>query len=203
MSHTMNRPKDYVGNVKNREKKNLGVTSVDEIARGINHQMDTRCRNKHLWCYSEKALNEVAEKLRVLDVIDNSNFHPFTSFEALYDYIQNEIGEIKGVGPVEVYDVSLCLGERMKPQVVPMVYVYVHGKLVESVRHLLALDRAHLSRVKKKHRIEVTYFGSLYQEIQDKQYAARAIEEWLCNEHKVLLSTKSLKLNNRHEIQSS
>ena len=199
----MKRPNEYVANVIKREKKNLGVTSVDEIARGINHQIDTCCRNKHLWCYSEKALIKVAEQLCVLDVVDNPNFHPFISFEALYGYIQDKIGKIKGVGPVEVYDVSLCLGERMTPQVVPMDFVYVHGKLVESVHHLLALERTHLSRVKKEHRIEVTCFGSLYQEIQDKQYAARAIEEWLCNEHKVLLATKSLKIHNHHEIQSS
>lgn len=199
----MNRPKDYVGNVIKREMKNLGMTSVDEIARGINHLIETRIRNKHLWCYSEKVLIEVAEQLRFLDVIDNPNFHPFISFEALYGYIQDKIGKIKGVGPVEVYDVSLCLGERMKPQVVPMDFVYVHGKLVESVCHLLTLERTHLNRVKKEHRIKVTLFGPLYQEIPDKQYAARAIEEWLCNEHKIILASESLKLNNRREIQSS
>lgn len=91
------------------------------------------------------------------------------------------IGSIKGVGNVEVYDVSLYLGERMSQQVVPMDYVYVHGKLVEAARHYLTLSSR--KAPKGLHKIKVAEFGALYSEIADSPYAARAIEEWLCCEH--------------------
>ncbi len=64
-----------------------------------------------------------------LNTISNPNFRSFTNFERLYDYVLSQIGTITGISNVEVYDVSLYLGERMTPQIVPSDYVYVHGKL--------------------------------------------------------------------------
>ena len=62
-----------------------------------------------------------------------------------------------------------------------MTNVYVHGKLVEAVRHYLLLSGRKVPR--SLHKIKGEDLGSIYSEIADSPYAARAIEEWLCNEH--------------------
>lgn len=191
----MNHPKDYLDYVKNiREPKNISMTSAHEIARGINVKSEPKAkRNSHLWCYRNAAIDSVERWLADLDIIKNPNFKSFDSFEELYDYVEKHIIGIKGVGAVMVYDVALCLGERMEPQVVPQEYVYVHGKLIDAARHLFSLMKMPLRAVKRVHRISISYFEPLGIETLDKRYAARAIEEWLCNDAKISREQKQLK----------
>ena len=173
-------PIDYIQIAKDREKRTLAMSSVHDIAFGIS-PLDKRKykRNRHLWCYSTKALYYVELWLDGLNVISNPNFMSFTNFEKLYDFVLGKIGHIPGISNVEVYDVSLYLGERMMPQIAPSDYVYVHGKLIEAARHYLKI-----SKMKKPfYRIKTTDFGQIYMDISHYSYAARAIEEWLCNEH--------------------
>ena len=47
----------------------------------------------------------------------------------------------------------------MSPQVIPMTNVYVHGKLVEAVRHYLLLSGRKVPR--SLHKIKVEDFGSI------------------------------------------
>ena len=119
-------------------------------------------------------------------------FRKFGSFEELYDYVEEHIIGIEGVGAMMVYDVALYLGERMEPQVVPQEYVYVHGKLIDTARHLFKLMNLTLRKVKRGHRISIAYFDPLGIKSLDKQYAARAIEEWLCNEEKHIENANTL-----------
>lgn len=190
----MNHPKYYLDYVKNiREPKDMGMRSAREIALGINLKLEPKAkRNRHLWCYRNDAIDSVEHWLMDLDVIHNPNFMSFDSFEELYDYVEKHIIGIKGVGAVMVYDVALCLGERMESQVVPQEYVYVHGKLVNAACHLFSLMNLTLRMVKYGHRISISYFEPLGIETLDKRYAARAIEEWLCNEAKNIARAKTI-----------
>lgn len=190
----MNHPKDYLGYVMNtRELKDMGMRSAREIALGINLKLDPMTkRNRHLWCYRNDAIDSVEHWLMDLDVINNPNFRSFESFEELYDYVEKNIIGIKGVGAVMVYDVALCLGERMEPQVVPQEYVYVHGKLFNAARQLFVLMNQPLRTVKRRYCINISYFEPMGIGALDKRYAARAIEEWLCNEAENIVSTKTI-----------
>lgn len=182
---------NYVINT--REPKDMGMRSAREIARGINVKSEPKAkRNRHLWCYRNDAIDSVERWLTDLDVIYNPNFMSFDSFEELYDYVKKNIIGIKGVGAVMVYDVALCLGERMEPQVVPQEYVYVHGKLIDAARHLFSLMNLTLRMVKHGHRISISYFEPLGIETLDKRYAARAVEEWLCNEAENIVRAKTI-----------
>ena len=109
-------------------------------------------------------------------------FRKFGSFEELYDYVEEHIIGIEGVGAMMVYDVALYLGERMEPQVVPQDYVYIHGSLIHAARHLFKLMNRPWQEVLCGHRISISCFEPLGIASLDKQYAARAIEEWLCFE---------------------
>lgn len=190
----MNHPKDYIDYVKNtREPKDIGMRSACEIARGINVKLEPMTkRNRHLWCYRNDAIDSVEHWLMDLDVINNPNFKSFESFEELYDYVEKHIIGIKGVGAVMVYDVALCLGERMEPQVVPQKFVYVHGKLIDAATHLFSMMNLSLRMVKLGHRISIKHFEPLNITSLDKQYAARAIEEWLCHEAKNIARAKAI-----------
>lgn len=184
----------YIHYVKTeRERKDIGMSSAYEIARGINVKSEpTATRNRHLWCYRNEAIDSVKHWLKDLDVIYNPNFMSFDSFEELYDYVKKNIIGIKGVGAVMVYDVALCLGERMEPQVVPQEYVYVHGKLIDVARHLFCLMKMPLHTVKRGHRISISYFEPLGIVALDRRYAARAVEEWLCNEAENIVRAKTI-----------
>lgn len=118
----------------------------------------------------------------------NRNFQSFGSFEKLYDYVKEHIIEKKGVGAVMVYDVDLYLGERMEPQ----HYVYVHGRLIDTARHLFKLMNLPWQDVLCGHRIIISCFEPLGIASLDKQYAARAIEEWLCFEADNIVNAKTL-----------
>lgn len=171
----------------------LGMTTAYEIARGVNNTMapDAK-RNGHLWCYSNDAIKEVESWLEGLNVGMNRNFQTFGSFEDLYDCVEEHILEKNGVGAVMVYDVALYLGERMEPQVVPQEYVYVHGRLIDTARHLCKLMNLPWQEVLCGHRISIYCFEPLGIASLDKQYAARAIEEWLCFEAKNIKKAKTL-----------
>lgn len=178
----MKDPKDYIQRAKDREIYDQSMASEHELAYGICKAITPDLkRNMHLWCYSTFALEKVKEWLRSIHAISTPNFDSFRDFDDLYGFVNRGIGGIKCIGNVEVYDVALYLGERMNPQVVPMDYVYVHGKLVEAAHHYLTLSG--LKVPKALHTIEVEEFGVLYTEIADSPYAARAIEEWLCSEY--------------------
>ena len=110
--------------------------------------------------------------------------------EKLYDYVN--IIEKKGVGAMMVYDVALYLGERMEPQVVPQDDVYVHGRLIDTARHLFELMNLPWKEVLCGHRISISCFEPLGIKALDKQYAARAIEEWLCFEAEHIENAKTL-----------
>ena len=177
-------PIDYIQTAKDREMRTHAMTFVHEIAFGIS-PLDERKykRNRHLWCYDTKTLQAVELWLNSLNVIGNPNFGSFADFEKLYDFVLGQIGTITGISNVEVYDVSLYLGERMTPQIVPSDYVYVHGKLVEAARHYLKHFGVSIDKNGPRYRIKATVFGQIYVAISNNPYAARAIEEWLCNEH--------------------
>ena len=130
--------------------------------------------------------------MRDLDVINNPNFKSFDSFENLYDYVEKSIIGIKGVGAVMVYDVALCLGERMIPQVIPQDFVYVHGRLIDAARHLFGLMGLPLRKVKRGQRIKMEYFKPLGVDSLDKRYAARATEEWLCFERENIVKATAI-----------
>ena len=190
----MNSISHFIDYVKNeREQMDLGMTTAYEIARGVNNTMapDAK-RNGHLWCYSNDAINKVESWLEGLNVGMNRNFQSFVSFEDLYDYVEEHIIEKKGVGTMMVYDVALYLGERMEPQVVPQDYVYIHGSLIDAARHLFKLMNLPWQKVLHGHRISISCFEPLGIASLDKQYAARAIEEWLCFEAKNIKKTKTL-----------
>ena len=183
---------DYVKNT--REPKDIGMTSAYEIARGVNNTMAPEAkRNGHLWCYSNDAIKEVESWLEGLNVGMNHNFQTFGSFEDLYEYVEKHIIKKKGVGAMMVYDVALYLGERMEPQVVPQEYVYVHGRLMDAARHLFELMNPPRKEVLCGHRISISCFEPLGIASLDKQYAARAIEEWLCFEAENIKNAKTLK----------
>ena len=190
----MHRLQDCIDNVKNiREPKDIGMRSAYEIAWGINVKLEPKTkRNRHLWCYRKDAIDSVERWLTDLGVISNPNFMPFDNFEELYDYVEKNIIGIKGVGAVMVYDVALCLGERMEPQVVPLEYVYIHGKLIDAARLLFSLMNTPLRKVKQGHRISISHFAPLGIGTLEKQYAARAIEEWLCNEAENIANARTV-----------
>lgn len=182
---------DYIKNI--REPMDIGMSSAYEIARGVNNTNDPEAkRNGHLWCYSNDAIKEVENWLEGLNVGMNRNFQTFGSFEDLYDYAEEHIIEKKGVGAMMVYDVALYLGERMEPQVVPQDYVYIHGSLIDAARHLFKLMNLPWQEVLHGHRISISCFMPLGITSLDKQYAARAIEEWLCFEAKNIKKAKTL-----------
>ena len=182
---------DYVKNT--REPMDIGMSSAYEIARGVNNTNDPEAkRNGHLWCYSNDAIKEVESWLEGLNVGMKRNFQTFGSFEKLYDYVKGHILEKKGVGAMMVYDVALYLGERMEPQVVPQEYVYVHGRLIDTARHLFELMNLPWQEVLCRHRISISCFEPLGIASLDKQYAARAIEEWLCFEAEHIENAKTL-----------
>lgn len=190
----MNSISHFIDYVKNeREPMDLSMITAYELARGVNNTMapDGK-RNGHLWCYSNDAIKEVENWLEGLNVGMNRNFQTFGSFEELYDYVEKHIIEKKGVGAVMVYDVALYLGERMEPQVVPQEYVYVHGRLIDTARHLFELMNLPWKEVLCGHRISISCFEPLGITSLDKQYAARAIEEWLCFEAKNIKKAKTL-----------
>ena len=183
---------DYVRN--KREPMDIDMSSAYEIARGVNNTMAPESkRNGHLWCYSNDAIKEVESWLEGLNVGMNRNFQSFCSFEKLYDYVKEHILEKKGVRAMMVYDVALYLGERMEPQVVPQEYVYVHGRLIDTARHLFELMNLPWQEVLCRHRISISCFEPLGIKSLDKQYAARAIEEWLCVEAEHIKNAKLLK----------
>ena len=182
---------DYIKNI--REPMDIGMSSAYEIARGVNNTNDPEAkRSGHLWCYSNDAIKEVENWLEGLNVGMNRNFQTFGSFEDLYDYAEEHIIEKKGVGAMMVYDVALYLGERMEPQVVPQDYVYIHGSLIHAARHLFKLMNLPWQEVLHGHRISISCFMPLGITSLDKQYAARAIEEWLCFEAKNIKKAKTL-----------
>ena len=183
---------DYVRNT--REPMDIGMSSAYEIARGVNNTMvpDAK-RNGHLWCYSNDAIKEVESWLEGLNVGMKRNFQTFGSFEELYDYVKEHIIKKKGVSAMMVYDVALYLGERMEPQVVPQDDVYVHGRLIDTARHLFELMNMPWKEVLCGHRISISCFEPLGIASLDKQYAARAIEEWLCFEAEHIVNAKTLK----------
>lgn len=182
-------PKDYIQVAKDREKRTLAMCSVHDIAFGISSLDEPKYkRNRHLWCYNTDSLNVVEKWLDSLNVMGNPNFQPFSGFEQLYDFVLGQIGKIHGISNVEVYDVSLYLGERMEPQIVPTEYVYVHGKLVEAARHYLKYMGVSINRKEPSYRIKVSDFGQIYDALSGNSYAARAIEEWLCNEHDEIMN---------------
>lgn len=119
----------------------------------------------------------------------NRNFQKFGNFEELYDYVKEHILEKKSVGAMMVYDVALYLGERMEPQ----EYVYVHGRLIDTARHLFKLMNLPWQEVLRGHCICISCFEPLGIASLDKQYAARAIEEWLCFEAENIENAKTLK----------
>lgn len=177
-------PIGYIQTAKDREKRTLAMASAHDIAFGIS-PLDKRKykHNRHLWCYNTEALDTVEKWLQSLNVMSNPNFVSFNDFEHLYDFVLDRIGGIPGVSNVEVYDVSLYLGERITPQIVPTGYVYVHGKLVEAARHYLKYIIVSINKKEPRYRIKASGFGQIYVTVSGSPYAARAIEEWLCNEH--------------------
>lgn len=191
----MNSVSHYIDYVKNaREPMDLGMTSAYEIARGVNNTINPKAkRNGHLSHYKNDAIKEVESWLEGLNVGKNRNFQSFGSFEILYDYVKEHIIEKKGVGAMMVYDVALYLGERMEPQVVPQDYVYVHGRLIDTARHLFELMNLPWQEILCGHRIRISCFEPLGIASLDKQYAARAIEEWLCFEAEKIENAKALK----------
>ena len=190
----MNPISHYIDYVRNkREPMDIGMSSAYEIVRGVNNTMSPDAkRNGHLWCYSNDAIKEVESWLEGLNVGMNRNFQSFDSFEELYDYVKEHIIEKKGVGAVMVYDVALYLGERMEPQVVPQEYVYVHGRLIDAARHLFKLMNLPWKEVLCGHLISISCFEPLGIATLDKQYAARAIEEWLCFKAENIKKAKTL-----------
>lgn len=182
---------DYVKNI--REPKDIGMESAYEIVRGINVKLEPKVkRNTHLWCYRKDAIDSVERWLEDLNVIKCPNFQSFRNFEELYDYVEKNIIGIKGVGAVMVYDVALCLGERMKPQVVPGEYVYVHGKLINAACRLFGLMNMPLRKIMKGPQISIEHFEPLDIASLDRQYTARAIEEWLCCEAEKIKRVKTI-----------
>lgn len=153
-------PIDYIKIAKDREKRTLAMTSVHEIAFGIS-PLDKRKykRNRHLWCYNTKALQAVELWLNSLNVIGNPNLSSFADLEKLYDFVLGQIVHIPGISFVEVYDVSLYLGECMMPQIVPSEYVYVHGKLVQDARHYLKISKMKkpICRIKSTDFVQLRY----------------------------------------------
>lgn len=190
----MRHPKDFLDYVKTvREPKDISMASAREIARGINVKLEPNVkRNMHLWCYRNDAIDSVERWLEDLNVIEHPNFQSFRNFEELYDYVEENIIGIEGVGAVMVYDVALYLGERMKPQVVPQDFVYVHGKLIDAARYLFELINPPFRKIMKGHRIGIEHFEPLNIASLDRQYTARAIEEWLCCEAENIKRVKTI-----------
>lgn len=190
----MNSISHYIDYVKNkREPMDIGMTSAYEIARGVNNTINPKAkRNGHLSHYKNDAIKEIESWLEGLNVGINRNFLTFGSLEKLYDYVKEHILEKKGVGAMMVYDVALYLGERMEPQVVPQDYVYVHGRLIDTARHMFELMNLPWQEVLRGHRICISCFEPLGIAYLDKQYAARAIEEWLCFEAENIVNAKTL-----------
>lgn len=184
----------YIDYVKNkREPMDIGMTSAYEIARGVNNTINPKAkRNGHLSHYKNDSIKDVESWLVGLNVGKNRNFQTFDSFENLYDYVEEHIIKKKGVGAMMVYDVALYLGERMEPQVVPQDYVYIHGSLIDAARHLFKLMNRPWQEGLYGHRISISCFEPLGIASLDKQYAARAIEEWLCFEAENIKKAKTL-----------
>ena len=128
-------------------------------------------RDRHLWLMSVELAVTITVTLEKADVLNGV----YADFEELYDRIRGLIGSIRGVGDVTVYDITVRIGFVVG--VYPEKYVYIHGKLRESARKLLGVNRLPAIRV------PITIFVDILINV-----TAIFIEDFLCAKHDDLMA---------------
>ena len=129
-------------------------------------------RKRHQWCLANIAVDGVVKKLLANLSVTSS---AFPNFEKLYDTIYDIIGQgSTGISYCTVYDTSARFGWSLSPQIVPVNYVYVHQKLIQSARHILGKNTKLINHC----RIERVRFDKL--EPAFKQLNALEFEDFLC-----------------------
>lgn len=96
-------------------------------------------------------------------------------FEELYDWVcklfngkQNSLSDIKGIGLLSLYDISLAIGCNLYPKVLPGKYVYTHDNLSKAAEVLVG-------KPDNKNRIEAKLFSACL-----PHFSAMEIEDILC-----------------------
>lgn len=87
----------------------------------------------------EKAclINKVAKKLKESNVLYNN----FDDFEALYQNIEELLGQERGIGNLMLYDITRMIGYAHKPSIIPIQYVYLQSGAKIGARKLLNIKR--------------------------------------------------------------
>ena len=123
-------------------------------------------RHGHQYCLKEIAIIEAVDALMKSIItstgqpfiIKNKINENFSDFEELYDFIHSVIGNIKGIGPLTVYDTAKRIGHLFETPIYPKQYVYLAAGAADGAKNLLKV-----SSLKFREPIDIfkPYFGTL------------------------------------------
>ena len=110
---------------------------------------------------------------QTITALKNSNLpkQRFLNFEDLFDYVNNCIRGIVGVGQLAVYDISVRIGKYLcSPPIEPKEYVYLHCGALEGANNLFGGNPK-----LKEGRYSITIFP-----VQLQKLGSYHIENFLC-----------------------
>ena len=110
---------------------------------------------------------------QIITALKNSNLlkQQFSNFEELFDYVNNCIRGIVGIGQLAVYDISVRIGKCLcSPPIEPKDYVYLHRGSLEGANKLFGANPK-----MKEGRYPITIFPPALQKLGSPH-----IENFLC-----------------------
>lgn len=146
-----------------------------KITNPMKHEMDAHF--KKMAASYPNALQDAVKALERLRLCEFTRL-PY-NFEELYDLVANNIGKIRGVGPVAIYDIALRIGCNLRPKIIPEKFVYTHGSQAKVEKSALILVGK--SKI-VKNRVDVSEFKTII-----PHYSAMEIEDILCVYHNKIL----------------
>ncbi len=145
-------------------------------------------RNGHQTQLSREAVTTAIRKIEEADRRSESERSAIelTDFEALYEEVRKDIGNIDGIGDLTIYDTALRLGWNRHPQLLPKNFVYLHSGAMEGAE---ALRKVAILT----HKNYFTYDGELGYRVEIdcfskdlQQLGAMYLEDFLCVFHTIL-----------------
>lgn len=104
-------------------------------------------RHGHQYCIDTDAVKQAVDGLmkgkfvgvnKVAPFVDNNKFFDgFVDFEQLYDFVASVIADIKGIGPLTVYDTAKRIGHLFDNPIYPEQYVYLSAGALDGAKVLL------------------------------------------------------------------
>ena len=173
---------DFISTVHRNDLKMCGCCSMVEEMNEIRKLYNTTGRNikevirkcvcnrhGHQYCIPEEAIEKAVDKLMKSKFCPNNLVETpfvendclsniFGDFEELYDFVRSEIGSIKGIGLLTIYDTARRIGHLLNSPIYPKEYVYLAAGAKTGAEKLLNSNNL---RFREPTKIFFPFFGSL------------------------------------------